>query len=73
MALNPIDVANFETLKKAFCKGDVALMECTDVTTKEYRAVICMVNRGKDGYMNLVPMGHMPIGNPFELYTDPTA
>lgn len=37
--------ANFQTLLRAANSGDLALMECTDVTTGEPRFVICAVGR----------------------------
>jgi predicted GTPase len=72
MALNPNDVTNFETLKKAFRNDDVALMECTDAKTGEYRAVICMVHKDGADYQ-ITPVCHMPASNPFDLYVEPTA
>lgn len=70
MALKPGDRANFNTLLEAAKQGDLALMECTDAKTGEYRAVICAVNHdGTDHVM--VPLGHIATGNPYEDYKPP--
>lgn len=77
MALQPGDVANFETLKRAFANGDVCLMECTDAATGEYRAVICAVytdeGAGENGedMIATVPLATMPYGDPYELWKPP--
>jgi hypothetical protein len=74
MALKEADIANFETLQRAFKDGSLALVECQDFKTGEYRAVLCAVNRPGDGAeVDLVPLGHMCVGNPYEEYTPPIA
>lgn len=70
MALQKGDIANFEVLKRAAADGNIALMECKDVKTGEYRAVICAVSH-VDGEFALVPFGHMCLGNPYEDYIPP--
>jgi Family of unknown function (DUF6117) len=55
---------NFETLRKAFNNGDIALMECTDKTTGMPAYVVCAVafdgeeEEGGDAY-TLVPFAVM--------------
>jgi len=71
MALKNGDRANFETLKRACANGDLALLECKDKATGEYRAVICAVNRDDDGTVMMVPFGHLATDNPFEAYEPP--
>jgi hypothetical protein len=41
MALKEADIANFETLQRAFKDGSLALVECQDFKTGEYRALRC--------------------------------
>jgi Family of unknown function (DUF6117) len=74
MALKPGDKTNFETLKRACLNGDLALMECKDTATGEYRAVICAVGWDPDSKQDIFsPLGHLTPGNPFEIYTPPMA
>lgn len=70
MALKPGDRKNFETLQKAFAAGDVALVECTDAKTGEYRAVVCLLNQLGDE-IQIIPVCHLCTGNPFEEYKEP--
>lgn len=70
MALKPGDKQNFKTLLEAAEKGHLALMECKDSKTGEYRAVICAVNAYGSEY-GFVPIGHLCTGNPYEDYTPP--
>lgn len=70
MALKPGDQKNFETLKRAFADGSVALMECTEKETGEYVAVICAVR--KDGeVMEMVPFARFAKENPYEEWVPP--
>ena len=63
-------VQNFETLKKAFANGDVALMECFDTKENAVVAVLCAVRRhGND--IEMVPFGKMFSGNPYEQLLPP--
>ena len=64
--------ANFKTLLRAAKRGDLALMECTEIATGEIRYVICAVGRDGDDYM-FTPFGHLADGDPFELYRPPEA
>lgn len=63
--------ANFETLKKAFSSGNVALMECTEKITGEKVAVICAVVFDGEEY-NFTPFAKFFNGNPYELLIPPT-
>ena len=73
MAIKEHDRKNFNTLLRAAKAGRLALMECQDAVTGEYRAVICAV--GKDGEdFTMTPFGHLSTAdNPFEVYTPPAA
>jgi hypothetical protein len=69
MALREGDAKNFVTLKKAFANGDVALVECKDNATGEYRAVICIVMGKEGGMVQLAPLAEMAKGDPFDQWT----
>lgn len=62
--------AIFQTLLRAAEHGDLALMECTEISTGEIRYVICAVGRDGADYV-FTPFGHLAEGNPFELYRPP--
>ena len=64
--------ANFETLVYAATRGDLALIECTEIATGEVRYVICAVGRDDGDYV-FTPFGHLADGNPCELYRPPDA
>lgn len=67
MALLPGHRTNFNTLLRAAGDGRLALLECQDAKTGDYRAVICAV--GGDGTMT--PFGHLSNGNPYDEYSPP--
>jgi hypothetical protein len=71
MALATGHKANFETLKRAFDAGDVALMECQLVATGEPVAVICAANRMADGEIEFAPFGMLFNNSPYELLNPP--
>ena len=71
MALLPGHKQNFETLRKAFLNGDVALMECELTATGEAVAVLCAANRTDDGDAEFVPFGMLFDGNPYETVNPP--
>ena len=71
MALQPGQKTNFETLRRAFATGDVALMECQLATTGEDVAVICAVNRQDNGEFEFVPFAMFFNGNPYQLVNPP--
>jgi hypothetical protein len=62
---------NFNTLRRAFRAGNVALMECQVAATGEAVAVICAANRLPDGSVEFVPMATMFPGNPYEAVNPP--
>lgn len=70
MSLQKYDRDNFKTLLRAAAEGQLALLECKDAATGEYRAVICAVGTDADGYL-FTPFGHLCTTNPFEAYTPP--
>ena len=60
MAIPDYAKENFETLKKAFAAGEVALLECTkNDDSGELIDVICAVNR-EDGAYEFVPFALVP-------------
>lgn len=61
--------ANFETLKRAFQQGDVALMECFDKQERQTVAVICAVERGET--VGFVPFAKFFNDNPYEQLVPP--
>ncbi len=61
---------NFETLKRAFRSGHVALMEVELVATGERVAAICAV-QGSGGEIEMAPFALMLNGNPYELLNPP--
>lgn len=72
MAIKPGDRTNFETLLRAAHNGDLALMECKDTATGEYRAVICAYYKDpKSNDYIFSPFGHLATDNPYEQYTPP--
>jgi hypothetical protein len=70
MAIKDSDRSNFETLLRAAQNGDLALVECQDKATDEYRAVICAVGY-EDGEYVMTPFGHLVTQNPFDIYVPP--
>jgi len=63
---------NFNTLLRAAERGDLALVSAVRADTNEPRALVCAMQRNEDGTITPVPFAEMIIGNPFELYHDPT-
>ena len=62
---------NFETLRKAFFAGDVALMECESTATGEAVAVLCAANRLPNGEVEFAPFATLFSGNPYEAVNPP--
>ena len=60
----------FETLRKAFAAGDVALLECQDVATGKPVAVIVALNRDGEK-IAFVPFARLFNGNPYEELNPP--
>ena len=66
--------ANFETLKRAFNRDDVALMECRRRSDGAIVNVICACTFDmEEQAYNFTPFAEMASGNPFELYDPPAA
>jgi hypothetical protein len=63
-------VANFETMKRAICNGDGALMYCQDIEAGKMVAAVCAVARDSSGYV-LTPFAIMIDGNPYERLIPP--
>lgn len=61
---------NFETLKEAFIKGNVCLMDCIENSTGDHVAVICAMNKVGDE-IEMVPFAKFFNGNPYGLLTSP--
>lgn len=61
---------NFETLRRAFSEGDVALVECLVNATGEKVATVCAVTRDRDEVV-FTPFAVMLNGNPFEMLSPP--
>ena len=70
MAIAPGHTKNFETLRKAFANGDVALLECTDVQTSKPVVTLCMVNRTGGEYA-MVLVAKFFDGNPYHELAPP--
>ncbi len=62
---------NFDTLRKAFIAGDVALIECEHAKSGEIVAVLCAANRLPDGEIEFVPFAMLFGGNPYETVNPP--
>lgn len=71
MALLSGHRANFETLQRAFAKGNAALMECKLAATGEAVAVVCAVNRQDNGDFQFVPFAMFFNGNPYQVVNPP--
>ena len=71
MSLSIGDKRNFDTLRRAFEAGDVALMECQLTATGEPVAVLCAANRHDDGSVEFAPFAMMFHGNPYEMLNPP--
>ena len=74
--LKPGDKKNFETLKKAFEKGDVCLVECKDKKTGAYVATICAAEWdpqpvGEEPEVTFIPLAKLFEGNPYDELLDP--
>jgi len=67
MAIPEYVSKNFNTLLRAAHDGNLGLMECRDVATREIRYVLCAF--GCDGAdVIVVPFGHLACGNPYDDY-----
>ncbi len=69
--INEAHKKNFETLRRAFVLGQVALADCTDQATGE--PVVLIVAVGQEGEdVVLSPLAQMIDGNPYDLFSPPT-
>lgn len=65
--------ANFQTMLKAAKDGRLALVSCSDHATGAPRYVVVAISdTEKPGVIDLVPFGHLCIGNPYEEYVPPS-
>ena len=64
-------VHNFETLKRAFRHGTVALLDCQDRRTGNPVVVVAAVSPHGDGTVEMVPLARMFDGNPYEELDPP--
>ena len=70
--LLPGYVSNFETLRKAFESGDVALLSAIRKSDQKPVALVCAMNKEDNGDVCPVPIAVMCEGNPYEDFEDPT-
>lgn len=70
MAIPPGHTKNFETMRRAFENGDVALLECKDAKTQQPVIAVCMVSHANGEY-TMTPVAKMFDGNPFEELIPP--
>jgi hypothetical protein len=64
--------ANFDTLKRAFASGDVALVECKRAFDGGVVAMLCTVWKVPETKETMItPFAEMVNGNPFDLYLPP--
>lgn len=62
---------NLDTIRRAARNGDLGLMECTDTATGQPVMVLVAKWLDSDGQVNLVPLGKMFDGNPYEEVIPP--
>ena len=72
MSIPRVVKRNFNTLQRAATNGDMALMECTDIKTREPRYAICAVHKDPDGMYTFTPFALMIPGNPYDQLDPPT-
>jgi hypothetical protein len=70
MAIAKTHTSNLETLRTAFERDDVALVECQRVSDGETVVMLCAVGFDGEEY-GITPFAEMVNGNPFELYRPP--
>ncbi len=70
MAISDYARTNFNTLLRAACDGNLALMECADALTGEKRYVIAAVCRDGGDYV-FTPFGHLADDTPYDAYLPP--
>jgi hypothetical protein len=57
---------NFEILKEATRSGDLALVDCIDINTKQHVPVICAVSIDEDQDYIFIPLGQMFENDPMQ-------
>lgn len=68
--LREADIANFETLAKAFSRNHAALVEVRRAADGAVVAAVCTV--GREGRMFVItPFAVLVEGNPYELFDPP--
>lgn len=68
--LKPHDISNFNTLSRAFARGDSALVEVQRVDDGAIVAAICAVGQQGDLWI-VTPFATMIEENPYELFHPP--
>jgi hypothetical protein len=71
-ALSAGHKANFNNLLRAAKNRDLALMSCTDASTGEPVATVCMVNRDAEGNVAFAPVAKLFNSNPYEELLPPS-
>jgi hypothetical protein len=64
MAIQQGDRANFQTILDAAKRGDLALLECVDITSGTPLCVVCAVNK-RGNELEFVPLAKLFGGNPY--------
>jgi hypothetical protein len=63
---------NFETIKLAFDRGEVCIMDCIEKKTGKHVAVICAAEVDpSDGEIQLTPLAQMFNEDPYETLLPP--
>jgi hypothetical protein len=71
MPLTAAQKDNFNTLRRAFRAGDVALMECQLAASGEPVAVVCAANREAGQSVAFVPFAMFFPDDPYQLLNPP--
>jgi hypothetical protein len=71
MALAEEHQLNFTTLRRAFLRGDAALMECQLADGGRTVPVLGAINRLPDGQYEFVPFGTLFDRNPYRILNPP--
>jgi hypothetical protein len=67
--LSKVHQATFRTLRRAFAKDQVALVECTVKATGERVPVICAIS---PGFFAILPLAQLFTGNPYDVLEVPS-
>lgn len=62
---------NLDTLKRAFSRDEVALVECKRTSDGTIVAMLCAVHVDDEGQYTITPFAEMVNGNPYDLYLPP--